>query len=62
MIPVDVGEAHLGLIGYLLCLIGTHEALWHFGVMMVLLMVELVCLFGLSASSKRVFFFFNINK
>lgn len=31
MIPVDVGETHLGLIGYLLCLIGTHEALWHFG-------------------------------
>lgn len=62
MIPVDVSEAHLGFIGDFLCLIGTHEALWHFGVMMVLLVVELVCLFGLSASSERVCFFFNINK
>lgn len=31
MISIDVGETHLGLIGNLLCLVGTYEALWHFG-------------------------------
>jgi len=48
VVPVNVGESHLGLVGCFLGLVGTHEALWHFGTF------ELVW-FRLSASSRQFF-------